>query len=118
MPRATITKGKRKQAVNVAGDIEQKRNYELVLVLNPGSAEEKIETKVDALNQNIVALGGEISAVEQWGRRKLAYPIKKFMEGYYVLTRCAMKPSQTNSLEAKLRISEDVIRHMLIKLGD
>ncbi len=118
MPRATITKGKRKEAVNVVGDVEQKRDYELVLVLNPGSAEDKIETKIDALNQNIVALGGEISGVEQWGRRKLAYPIKKFMEGYYVLTRCTMKPSQTNSLEAKLRISEDVIRHMLIKLSD
>ncbi len=116
MPRATITKDKRKAAV--AGEIEQKRNYELVLVLNPGSAEDKIENKVDALNQNIVALGGEITGVEQWGRRKLAYPIKKFMEGYYVLTRFTMKPSQSNSLEAKLRISEDVIRHMLIKIND
>jgi small subunit ribosomal protein S6 len=116
VPRATITKGKRKEVV--AGDVEQNRNYELVLVLNTGSAEEKIETKVDAINQNIVTLGGEISGVEQWGRRKLAYPIKKFMEGYYVLTRCTMKPSQTNSLEAKLRISEDVIRHMLIKSED
>ncbi len=118
MPRATITKGKRKEAVNVAGDIEQKRNYELVLVLNPGSVEDKTETKVDAINQNVTALGGELSGVEQWGRRKLAYPIKNFTEGYYVLTRFTMNPSQTNSLEAKLRISEDVIRHMLIKLGD
>ena len=40
------------------------------------------------------------------------------MEGYYVLTRFSMNPSQTNSLEVKLRISEDVIRHMLIKLED
>ncbi len=118
MPRATITKGKRKEAIALDGDVEQKRNYELVLVLNPGSAEDKIETKVNALNQNIVALGGEISGVEQWGRRKLAYPIKKFMEGYYVLTRFTMKPSQTNNLESKLRISEDVIRHMLIKSDD
>jgi small subunit ribosomal protein S6 len=118
VPRATITKGKRKESVKTAGEIEQKRNYELVLVVNPGSAEEKIETKVDALNQNIVALGGEITGVEQWGRRKLAYPIKNFMEGYYVLTRFSMNPAQTNSLEAKLRISEDVIRHMLIKLED
>ena len=118
MPRATITKGKRKEAVTVAGDAEQKRNYELVLVFNPGSAEDKIETKVEAINQNISALDGEVSGVEQWGRRKLAYPIKNLMEGYYVLTRFTMKPSQTNSLEAKLRISEDVIRHMLIKLED
>jgi len=55
VPRATITKGKRKEAVNVAGDIEQKRNYELVLVLNPGSVEDKAETKVDAINQNVTA---------------------------------------------------------------
>jgi small subunit ribosomal protein S6 len=118
VPRATITKDKRKEAATAAGEVEQKRNYELVLVLNPGSVEDKIETKVDALNQNITALGGEISGVEQWGRRKLAYPIKSFMEGYYVLTRFVMKPSQSNSLEAKLRISEDVIRHMLIKVSD
>jgi small subunit ribosomal protein S6 len=118
VPRATISKRRRKETVSVAGDAGQKRNYELVMVLNTGSVEDKIETKVDALNQNIVDFGGEISGVEQWGRRKLAYPIKNLTEGYYVLTRCTMSPSQTGGLEAKLRISEDVLRHMLIKLDD
>jgi len=118
VPRATIRKDKRKNAVAATGEVEQKRNYELVLVLNPGYAEDKIETVVNAINQNIVTLGGEISGVEHWGRRKLAYPIKSFMEGYYVLTRFVIKPSQSNSLEAKLRISEDIIRHMLIKISD
>ncbi len=117
MARVT-TKNKRKDAVVATVEFEQKRNYELVLVLDPGSIEDKIETKVNALNQNIVVLGGEITDVEQWGRRKLAYPIKGLMEGYYVLTRFVMNPSQGNSLEAKLRISEDVIRHMVIKIGD
>jgi small subunit ribosomal protein S6 len=118
VPRAMITKNKRKDAEAAVGEVEQKRDYELVLVLNPGSTDDKLETRINVLNQNIVTLGGEISGVEQWGRRKLAYPIKGLMEGYYVLTRFVMKPSQSNSLEAKLRISEDIIRHMLIKVSD
>jgi small subunit ribosomal protein S6 len=121
VPRATnITKEKRREAVNelASGEVERKRDYELVLVLNPGATEEKLETIINGISQNIIALGGEISSVEQWGRRKLAYPIKGLTEGYYVLARFVLKPSQSNDLESKLRLSEEVTRHMLIKLSN
>jgi small subunit ribosomal protein S6 len=118
VPRATkINKEKRRDAINelASGEVERGRNYELVLVLNPGAAEEKLETIINGISQSITTLGGEISGIEQWGRRKLAYPIKGLNEGHYVLSRFVLKPSQSNVLEAKLRISEDITRHILIK---
>jgi small subunit ribosomal protein S6 len=121
VPRATkINKEKRRDAVNAlaSGEVEQRRNYELVLVLDPGATEEKLETIINGINQNVTALGGEISGTEQWGRRKLAYPIKGVTEGYYVLSRFVLNPTQSNVLETKLRISEDITRHMLIKTGN
>jgi len=116
--RVVTSKRKKKEIISVAGDAEQKRNYELVVIFDSGSAEEKIETKVDALKQSIADFGGEISSVEEWGRRKLAYPIKNATEGYYILTHCVMKPSQVADLEGRLRITEHVLRHMVIKSED
>jgi small subunit ribosomal protein S6 len=53
--------------------------------------------------------------VEKWGKKKLAYPIKHFLEGNYVLTRFKVSPAQCKELEANLKITEEVLRHLLIK---
>jgi len=56
--------------------------------------------------------------VERWGKRRLAYPIEHFMEGNYVLARFKLKPALSKELEANLRISEELLRHLLIKLSN
>jgi len=101
----------------IAEEDEQPRDYEMVLVINPEAAEEKFDAILNSVNQLITSLGGIVSDVEQWGKRKLAYPIKSFSEGNYVLTRFKLKPSLGRELEAKLRISEEVPRHLLIRLS-
>ncbi len=96
---------------------EQLRDYELVLVISPDVAEEKFEATIDDVSQFITRKGGVISSVERWGKRRLAYPIKHFVEGSYVLTKCKLSPAFGKELEANLRISEEVLRHLLIRLA-
>ncbi len=95
---------------------EQLRDYELVLIISPEVVGEVLDTTIDNVGQFITGKGGIISSVEQWGKRRLAYPIKHFMEGNYVLTRLRLKSASNKELEAKLRISEEILRHLLIKL--
>ena len=55
---------------------------------------------------------------DHWGRRKLAYPIQRHQEGNYVLTQLNMDPQKTGELERSLQISEEVLRHLLIRLDE
>ncbi len=102
-----------KKAPTVEG--EQLRDYELVVIINPEVAAEKLESTIDNIGRLITGKGGVISDIERWGKRKLAYPIKHFLEGSYVLTRFKLKPAFGKELEANLEISEEVLRHLLIK---
>jgi len=97
-------------------DDKQVRDYELIFIISPEVAEEKSDTIIDNVSQLITGGGGAISDVERWGKRKLAYPIRHFMEGDYVLTRFQSKPALGKELEANLRITEEILRHLLIKI--
>ena len=92
------------------------RDYELILIVNPEIGEEKFNATLDNISQFVTKTEGTISDVEQWGKRRLAYPIKHFAEGNYVLTRFKLRPALGKELEANLRISEEVLRHLLIKV--
>ena len=95
---------------------EELRNYELVLIITPEVVGEVLDTTIDKVSQFITKKGGIISDVELWGKRRLAYPIEHFMEGSYVLTRFKLKPTLTKEFEANLQISEEILRHLLIKI--
>ena len=95
---------------------ERLPDYELVLVISPEVAEEELEAAIDKVSQFVSGKGGSISGVERWGKKRLAYPIRHFVEGSYVLTRFKLGPAFGKELEANLRISEEVLRHLLIRL--
>ena len=98
---------------------EDKRlqEYELVYIFSPEMTDEVLETRVNNISQFITGKEGVVDGVDKWGKRKLAYPIKHFFEGNYVLTKFKMSPAACKELDASLRISEDIIRHLLIKVG-
>lgn len=96
---------------------EQLRDYELILVISPEIAEEEFEAAIDNVSQFITGKGGTISDIERWGKKRLAYPVRHFVEASYVLTRFKLKPAFGKELEANLRISEEVLRYMLTRLG-
>ena len=108
----------KKGTAGIARTVEEKqpRDYEMVLILNPELADDKLNASLENFNKLIADMGGTMSEVQQWGKRKLAYPIKKYSEGNYVLTRFQLQPAMSKDLEAKLFISEDVIRHLLVRL--
>jgi len=89
--------------------------YELVYILQPKLDDDGIQAVMDRINEVITNGGGEISATERWGMRKLAYPIKRHFEGYYILQRLTMPPAVTQPLERSIRLSEDIIRHLLVR---
>jgi small subunit ribosomal protein S6 len=94
------------------------RDYELVVILSPELAEEELPAAVDRLSQVIADRGGEVKDINRWGRRKLAYPIKSHSEGNYLVTQVRLDPKRTSDLEKGLRISEEVLRHLLVRVGD
>lgn len=101
---------------NTVTEESKLRHYELVVIIRPEVADDAVDGIVDDISKLISRNGGAVDEVDRWGKRKLAYPIKRLLEGYYVLFRCKMKPSSGKGLEASLRISEEVLRHLLVKL--
>ena len=99
-------------------DAQEKVNeYELTVILKPELSEEKLTAVIENVKKFITGKGGTISDTKSWGKRRLAYPIKHSVEGNYILFKFTMKPNQNRELETNLRISEDVLRHLLVKLG-
>jgi small subunit ribosomal protein S6 len=95
------------------------RRYELVVIISPQVADDEVPEAVERLvRRPVEGQGGEVGEVNQWGRRKLAYPIEKHLEGSYVLTELRLDPQRTKELERGLHISEEVIRHLLVRLDE
>ncbi len=102
----------------VTAEDKSLRDYEMVLVVSPNIDDAKFEATVENVGKFITSKGGVISETQKWGKKKLAYPIKHFLEGNYVLTRFKAKPLAIKELEINLKISEDVLRHLVVKLED
>ena len=93
------------------------QDYELVYVLSPDMTDEALETRINGMSTFITSREGTIDAVDKWGKKRLAYPIKHFQDGNYILTKFKMSPGHCKELEASLRISEDIVRHLLIRVN-
>lgn len=93
-------------------------SYELVFIISPEVADEEVPNTVTKVSEFVNKIGGGVTEISQWGKRKLAYPIKRFAEGNYVLAQLELEPALTKELEANLRLSGDVLRHLLIRLGN
>ena len=99
----------------VSQEDKQLRDYELVVIISP-EVDEAVDSVIDNVSRFITENGGTVDNVDRWGKRRLAYPIKHFTEGNYVLTRFKLRPKLSKELEASLQISEEVLRHLLIKI--
>ncbi len=90
------------------------RNYELMYIIRPDVDPETVQAVTQKF-QDIIRNGGEIRKHEILGKRRLAYEIKKFREGTYVLVQFSAEPSVVAELERVLRITDEVIRHLVIR---
>ena len=87
-------------------------NYEVLFIIDPALEDEKKEATIEAVKE-IIAAEGEVGNVDVWGMRKLAYPIQKKSEGYYVVIEFQGNPSLPKELDRRLRISDNVMRHLI-----
>lgn len=88
-------------------------NYEVVYILDPAMGEEAIASMVEKFKA-LVETQGTVTEVDEWGKRRLAYPINDLTEGYYVLMTFAAEPSLPAELDRVLKITEGVMRSMII----
>ena len=94
------------------------RDYELVAIISPEVDEEGLSKIVDKVAQSIDSHGGVVEEIKKWGRRKLAYPIRKFMEADYILARFKLMPRLVKELEREISASGDILRYLVVKVGD
>ena len=89
--------------------------YELVLVFAPTIAKDKLEGVIGQVRKQVEKAEGKFGAVEQWGKRPLAYPIGKNAEGVHSLLQFTVPASAVSGLEKEIRLQELVLRHLLVK---
>lgn len=97
---------------------ESVHEYEIVFIIQPNADEDTQNTLSERFEQVILGFDGEVLGSEPWGRRTLAYPIKKFFEGHYILTRFTMRPEGAPELDRFLRLNEDIIRYLVVRTDE
>jgi small subunit ribosomal protein S6 len=94
------------------------RNYEVTYIAHPDLDAESFGQLNDQVQGWITSAGGTIKKADIWGKRKLAYRIKKQAEGQYVLLHTAMEPTYCGQLEQQFRLQESVIRFLIVAVED
>ena len=89
--------------------------YELALVVNAKIEDEAKNATVEAVKELITRFGGNITNVDDWGKKRLAYEIQKMKEGYYYFIKFDADSTTPNEVEQRLRIMENVIRFLCIR---
>jgi len=94
----------------------RKRTYESVVIINAALEDEQVEATISRMQETVTTHGGELIELDKWGRKRLAYPIKKAKSGYYVVFRFSATTDLVATLERNYRLDENVIRYLTIQL--
>lgn len=94
------------------------RPYEAMVILDPTMSEEDTKAAVAKVGELVSAIKGKVVGVEEWGKRKLAYDIKRHQEGYYVVYKFDASPESVTELERTLKISDPVLRFLVVRLEE
>ena len=92
--------------------------YELALVVNAKIEDAARIAVIKRAKEYIERFGGTVGATEEWGRKRLAYEIQKMREGYFYFTKFESGPDTPNELEQNLRIMDNVLRYLIVRLDD
>lgn len=93
-----------------------KRTYESVVIINAALEDDQIEATITHIQETITTHGGEILDLDKWGRKRLAYPIKKSKSGYYAVFRFNATTDLVATLERNYRLDENIVRYLTIQL--
>ncbi|MBR1736798.1 MAG: 30S ribosomal protein S6 [Firmicutes bacterium] len=88
--------------------------YELAVVLNPTLDEDALKNEANSVKELIERFGGTVEKVDDWGKRRLAYEIKKLNEGFYSFITFSAESSVPAEIEKRMRIKENVLRYLIV----
>ncbi|HKW58135.1 MAG TPA: 30S ribosomal protein S6, partial [Candidatus Dormibacteraeota bacterium] len=91
------------------------RDYEVLYIVRADLDDDKVQSAVKRVNTLIERSGGTTERTNLWGKRKLAYEVKHQKEGAYVLQDFQLEPDRVPELEASLKITEEVLRHLIVR---
>lgn len=91
------------------------REYELTYIIRPDIDDEAAAALNARVEQTITTNGGHVVKSDTWGKRRLAYPIRRYTEGTYILLRTELTDKAIREIDRQLKLSEDVIRHLLVR---
>ena len=94
-----------------------KNSYETLFVIDPDLSEEATKAMIEKFTK-LIADNGEVESVDEWGKRRLAYPINEKPEGYYVLVNFKSEPSLPSELERIFGITEGIMRSIVVRHED
>ncbi len=89
-------------------------NYETIIIIDPNLGDEDCAKVVDRFTE-MINKEGKVESTESWGKRKLAYPIQKNNEGYYVLVNFSSNPEFVDELNRVYNITDEIIKHIVVK---
>ena len=92
-----------------------RRDYELGFILNPEVSEEQNSSILERIQQIVNNHDGQVVRINQWGRRRLAYPIEHQRDGFYVFFDMILTPETVSELDRNLKVTEEVLRHIIIR---
>lgn len=90
------------------------RNYELMYIVKPELDEEQLTGVIEKFANLIAANGGEVVSTDKWGKRRLAYEIRDYREGVYILVNFKGEAATAQELDRVLKITDDILRFMII----
>ncbi len=90
------------------------KNYETMFVLHPQYEDEQVDQFIEKVQERITMDGGEVTNLDKWGKRKLAYEIDKLREGHYVVMNYTAPKETSSKLEKAFNIAEGVLRYQIV----
>lgn len=94
------------------------RHYEIIYIINPNQSDDEFNEIVEKFNNLIVNEKGIIIKNQKWGKQRLAYTVKKFNNGFYVLVNFCANPGVTTELERNLNLDDRIIKYQIVKLSN
>lgn len=94
------------------------RHYEIIYIINPNQSDDEFNEIVEKFNNLIVNEKGIIIKTQKWGKQRLAYTVKKFNNGFYVLVNFCANPGVTTELERNLNLDDRIIKYQIVKLSN
>jgi len=94
------------------------RTYELMFIVRPDMAEEEQDKLLSTLETVVTSSGGQVKNVERMGRRRLAYTVRKFNDGIYMLLTVEGSGGMVHELERRLRVTEPVIKFLTVRIDE